>query len=277
MATRNRGKAYTAEQSRFLIEGYQNYTITDLHKVYVKQFPDDPRTYAAIRSFICNRKITCGGQGKKDGSWRSSLFTREESELVAEWFTQMTAKAVAKRASKLFKRPFTADQIKEFTTRHDMKSGRTGRFEKGGVPANKGKKMPKGWAPGRMAETQFRPGDEPANLKSMWHERTDNDGYILMKCPITNPHTGFFGYYIPKHKWIWGQANGPIPKNHVLTFIDDNPSNCVLENLEMISRGELCRRNKMQYKQADPEARQSIKLIAKLQHNMGAGRRQEKA
>lgn len=40
-------------------------------------------------------------------------------------------------------------------------TGRQGmgtRFRKGNVPANKGLRGRKGWAPGRMAETQFRPG-----------------------------------------------------------------------------------------------------------------------
>lgn len=39
-------------------------------------------------------------------------------------------------------------------------------------------------------------------------------------------------------KWLWEQEYGPVPKGYVVTYKDRNPENCVLENLELVTRGE---------------------------------------
>jgi len=274
MTKRSRGKAYTRIQSEFLINGYQDLTTTELHREYNKRFHYAPRTYPAIRSFIRNRKLTCGGQGTKD-NWQSGLVTRKQSDWLGEHYVDISVRDITKLFNQRYGKDLTTEQIKAFMSNRGFKSGRTGCYKKGHEPANKGCEHRPGYAPGRMAETQFKAGPRPDLRFPIWHERTDKHGYILMKCPITNPHTGVFGYHIPKHKWIWEQANGPIPENHVLTFIDDDTGNCVLDNLELITRSELCRRNKMQCKQADPEIRDSIKFVAKLQYATAQRARQE--
>jgi hypothetical protein len=40
-------------------------------------------------------------------------------------------------------------------------------------------------------------------------------------------------------------VNGPIPPSHAIAFRDGDRSNCAIENLEMVSRAELARRNVM--------------------------------
>lgn len=272
-ASKSRGKPYTERQLQFLREGYQTMTTRELAEAFNRRYPKSQRSFEAIKSTLTREGITCNNNMRKGHT--AQLFTEAEHRWIEKWYRKMTSAEVAARASERFKRPITAQQIKSYTHNHGILSGRTGHFTKGHEPANKGLRRP-GWHKGRMKETQFKPGPRPEIRQPMWHERIDRDGYILMKCPVPNPHTGQPWYYIPKHKWIWEQANGPIPENHVLTFIDDNPGNCTLENIELISRAELCRRNKMKYKQADPATRESIKLIAKLQHNIGAIKRQER-
>lgn len=39
-------------------------------------------------------------------------------------------------------------------------------------------------------------------------------------------------------KWLWEQNYGEVPDGYWVTFKDGNSENCVLENLELISRGE---------------------------------------
>lgn len=54
------------------------------------------------------------------------------------------------------------------------------RFQKGSVPANKGLRRP-GWAPGRMAETQFKPGrpaNQARNYRPIGTLRVNADGYL---------------------------------------------------------------------------------------------------
>jgi len=247
--------------------------MTDLHIAYNKRFHYAPRTYPAIRSFIKNRKITCGGQGHKD-KWQCTLMTRTQSDWVGEHYVNVSLAEITKLFNQLYGKDLNTDQMKTFIANRGFKSGRTGHFVKGSVPVNKGLRRP-GWHRGRMKETQYKAGHNLSETNPIWHQRPDKDGYILMKCPIINPHTGAFGYYIPKHKWVWEQANGPIPENQVLTFIDDDTGNPTLANLQLITRAELCRRNKLQYKQADPEIRDTIKAIAKLQYTTAQVQRQE--
>lgn len=45
------------------------------------------------------------------------------------------------------------------------------------------------------------------------------------------------------HIHLWEQHNGKIPKGRVLFFLDGNQMNCLIENLECITRKELLRRN----------------------------------
>ena len=59
---------------------------------------------------------------------------------------------------------------------------------------------------------------------------------------------------VMKHRWVWEQAHGPIPKGYNIMFRDGNRLNCSLDNLELVSRGEAARR---QVKSETPEQRKA--------------------
>jgi hypothetical protein len=105
-------------------------------------------------------------------------------------------------------------------------------FRKGMTPWNKGKKRTGGYEP-----TQFKKGNKPANYKPVGTERTNTDGYVEIKIADPSKWKG-------KHIIIWEEANGAIPKGHVLLFADKNQQNVTLENLLLISRRELAVMNK---------------------------------
>ncbi|MBF8176947.1 HNH endonuclease [Herminiimonas contaminans] len=113
------------------------------------------------------------------------------------------------------------------------------RFPKGHQPANKGKKMP-GFAPGRMAETQYAKGNVPPNYLPLGSERYSKEGYLQRKMTDT-------GYppkdWVPVHWLLWIQHNGPIPSGHRVCFKDRNKKNIVIENLELLSVAEMMKRN----------------------------------
>lgn len=48
---------------------------------------------------------------------------------------------------------------------------------------------------------------------------------------------------MPKHRWLWEQAYGPIPEGHCVQFKDGDTLNCVLANLYLISRKKQVRKN----------------------------------
>jgi hypothetical protein len=117
--------------------------------------------------------------------------------------------------------------------------GASSRFSCGHVPANKGLRRP-GWSPGRMAETQFKPGARPHTWRPVGSTRFTKDGYLQRKISDT-------GYpprdWVGEHILLWEKAHGPLPKGHALAFKDRNTGNICLDNLELITRRELMRRN----------------------------------
>jgi hypothetical protein len=105
-------------------------------------------------------------------------------------------------------------------------------FQKGHTPFNKGKKGTGGWEP-----TQFDKGHKPWNYKPVGTERINTDGYVEIK--IADPKT-----WKGKHIILWEEANGSVPKGHVVIFADGNQQNVTLDNLLLISRRELAVMNK---------------------------------
>ena len=89
-----------------------------------------------------------------------------------------------------------------------------------------------------MAKGQFKPGqvrdDNPNGRKNkpIGHEKVCADGYVW----IITEHGRK-----QKHRWVWEQANGPVPPNHCIKFKDGDRTNCSLDNLYLVTRAENCR------------------------------------
>lgn len=97
------------------------------------------------------------------------------------------------------------------------------RFQKGACPPNKGKKMP-AHVYEAVKHTFFKSGHKPPNTKYDGHERIcPNDGYILIRVRQ--------GEYKAKHRVVWEQHYGPIPKDMVIRFKDNNKLNTAIVSL----------------------------------------------
>jgi hypothetical protein len=145
-------------------------------------------------------------------------------------------------------------------------TGRTGTFPAGQAPHNKGRKMPFNAASAAM---RFKKGTTPPNQLPMWSERITKDGYVEMKVPLRNPHTGHDTRFMHKHRYLWEQANGPLPKGMCLKSLDGDKTNTDAANWEAIPRALLPRLNGRfgrDYDTAAPELKPTILAIAKLEH-----------
>lgn len=157
--------------------------------------------------------------------------------------------------------------IESFCKRHRFLTNRSGQFKKGQKPHNTGKK---GWSPPGSEATRFKKGDlPPCTLPTGAKTKT-----------TPKPHRGEPGYWKIKtaqprgwvflHRKIWEEVNGPVPSGHVLIFKDMDTDNVVLENIACITRGELVILNKrLNWKEAKPEQRESILLMAKIMYVSG--------
>lgn len=166
------------------------------------------------------------------------------------------------------------DAIKSLMHRRGWTTGRTGCFEKGIVPANKGKRCPEGVG-GRhpnARRTQFKKGAKPHTYKGPGHERIDpRDGYVIIIVDEPNPWTGASTRPVHKHRHLWEKANGPIPKGHFLKCIDGDKTNTDPSNWQLLPRSVLPRLNggprgrHLAYDQASPEVRPTLVALAQLE------------
>lgn len=158
--------------------------------------------------------------------------------------------------------------------RPGSKTGESYRYPKGHVPANKGTRRP-GWAPGRMAETQFKKGDMNGAARSKWKPvgtiMPDTEGYLRIKLRERVPGAGEHGWnskgWKLYHHQVWEAANGPIPPKHIVRFRDGNRSNCAIDNLELISMAENARRNQM-FRSLPRELAEVIQLAGALKRKI---------
>lgn len=143
------------------------------------------------------------------------------------------------------------------------------RFPKGHVPANKGLRRP-GWGPGRMKEHQFKPGCRQGIAAKNWCPvgtiRADAEGYTRIKVrEATKGEAHGFGnvkVWPLFNRHVWEQAHGPIPAGHAIAFKDGDKTNCALDNLELVSRAEMMKRNSV-HNLPKPVA-QAIQLLGAL-------------
>lgn len=137
--------------------------------------------------------------------------------------------------------------------------GRRAWFAPGHIPANKGKPHP---AKGRAVETQFKRGMVPHNWRAIGTDRISKEGYLQRKVADTGTTRRD---YVPVHHLVWRMHGRTIPPQHALVFRDGDKRNFDINNLELVHRAELMRRNTVH--RHGPEVARAYQLI-------GAVRRQ---
>jgi hypothetical protein len=201
-----------------------------------------------------------------------------EAELV---FIEQLSTATRRELHKAFcawtgREDVSIEDLKSLCHRKGWKTGRTGFFKKGQTPPNKGKKMP--YHP-NSARTQFKKGQIPHTFRGEGHERIDSkDGYVIMIVAEKNPHTGAATRQVHKHRWLWEQANGPVPKDMRLKCLDGDKMNTDPSNWEAIPTAMAPRLNGRfgrGYDEAPAELKPLIMASAKLEHAIREKKKQQ--
>ncbi len=236
--------------------------------VFLRDLYDKKLTWESIADRLGRTALACKQKAGQLKITRSRLFTDEEFETIKALYADHTAEDIAKRLGRSKGSIYGIAQklgLKtdmEFIRECGRESSQhpkaiANRFSKGHVPVNKGIKMPESWSPGRMSETQFKKGQKPHTWKpGIGHERISRDGYIEIKVNDSHHH----GNFRLKHRVVWEKHNGPVPKGHCIAFRDTNRQNCDIENLELITRAELVRRN--HHSNLPPEVKELIYTLA---------------
>ncbi len=153
----------------------------------------------------------------------------------------------------------TGVNLHSLRKRKGWRTGRTGQFQPGHVSRSP---FQKGEHAGRKYE--FKPGHKPHNSKPIGYETVDADGYVKVCIKQTNPYSGADTMMAFKHRLVWEEVNGPIPKGQLLIFLDGNKLNCDINNLLLIDRALLVRLNQAKYKEAPAELKPLILKVCQL-------------
>ncbi len=235
---------------------------------FAKQFGRSDVSESNIKGLCTRKGWSAGPAGKSRNTGKSLLFTVEQTEWIKANAALSRAETHTQFCTAFPATNITQAQLTAYRKRAGIKSGRTGHFVKGQEPVNKGKKMP--YHP-NSARTQFKSGQRPHTYRGPGHEMTcPKDGYVYLIVAEKNPHTGSATRRVLKHKWLWEQANGPIPDGQCLKSIDGDRTNTDPGNWMAIPRGLLPRLSgrwtNLNYDKVEPELRPYILAAAKLRH-----------
>lgn len=132
---------------------------------------------------------------------------------------------LAEQFNAKFGRSISKQNIAGLCKRNKWANGRDTRRKKGGVSWNKG-------LTGYMGanKTSFKKGQMPHNHRPIGHQRITKDGYIMVK--VAEPKKFKLMQIV-----VWEAAHGRIPKDYCLRFLDEDRTNCNIDNLMLIPRG----------------------------------------
>jgi len=138
--------------------------------------------------------------------------------------------------------------------------GRAYQFRPGLTPHNKGKPHP---SRGRATETQFKPGHRPHTWRPIGANRVRSDGYLERKTADTGCTRRD---YVTVHTLVWRMHGRSIPDGYALCFIDGDKRNFDINNLELVHRSNLMRRNSVH--RHGPEIASAYQLLGAIKRQL---------
>jgi len=250
---------HTQRQLEFLKAGYLSMNIRSLTSAFNSRFKTS-KTEAQVKSTLANHKITCGRKGKDKLTTWYRIFSPDQVQFIRDNYTGRTVAEMTMLFNRHFRTHRSRSQIRNLVRNRKIRSGLTGQFRKGIIPWNTGTK-----GLTHANSGTFKKGNIPANLRPVGSERYYWKYGVLLKVAERNPYAGFPTRWKLKYVHIWEKANGPVPKGKVVAFIDGDNRNCDIKNLMLISRAELLRLNKHEYKDTPSKLKPSVLALTKLE------------
>ena len=256
-------RRFPKEVHDFIRANVDGCTTQDLAAMVNEHFGEQLFTPATMKNYKANNKLRSGTPCGLPKGHPSDVFPQPVADYIRSNYIGVGNQELADRVNTAFGTTYTRKQICAYKKNHGLTSGLTGRFEKGCVSHNKGKKgqcaagSEKGW---------FAGGHTPHNKLPVGTVLTKTDGYLWRKIGEGSRD------WRQEHRLVWEAANGPVPKGHVLIFKDNDKMNCALDNLALISLAENAQMNTRKLRSTVPEHTETGILMAKI-HNAVRQRR----
>ncbi|MCM1564906.1 MAG: HNH endonuclease [Dehalobacter sp.] len=258
-------KKYSEEVKAFIERNVDGITTKALVDLVNNEFGTD-FTEAKMKSYKHNHGLKSGTMCGIPAGMPTKQYPDNVRKFIKAHYVGVGHQAMADLLNETFGTSYTKEQMKNFYSRFNLDSGLTGRFQKGLIPHNKGKK---GISYPGMKATQFKEGNMPVNYRPVGSERISVDGYAEVK--VADPRK-----WRLKHQVIWENANGPIPKKHVVIFGDGNRGNFDPDNLILLLQAQLVRMNQKHLIQNDAEMTRTGIIIADICNKIGERKRKRK-
>lgn len=164
------------------------------------------------------------------GQTNKKLTTPEIEQFITDNVKGLTNKELIALVKEKMGVEYNVEQIKAIKLRLGLKSGIESCFIKGKPSRYKGRKLPQN-VYDALKPTMFKKGQEPPNKQAVGYERVTKDGYVMVKQAD--------GTFRLKQILVYEAAYGKIPKGHKLMFADGNKQNMALDNLLLVTQGEI--------------------------------------
>ena len=182
-------------------------------------------------------------------------YSEEKKKFLKDNVKGISLQELTDRFNREFKSNLSREAIGRMKRNLKLTSGVDTKFKKGQTSWNKGKKMSSETYQ-KCRKTMFQKGNL-SNARPVGDERIDVDGYTYIKVEQPNK-------WRLKHRVLWEEKNGAIPKGYNLIFADGNKQNLDLDNLILVSNSELFILNQKALYKKDKELTKSGVAIAKV-------------
>ncbi len=185
-------------------------------------------------------------------------YSEEEHAFMAVFVPGHSYREIAAAFAEKFGWEISTGQVSSYIGRYHLNTGRTGYFQKGQAPPNKGKKMSAEMYE-KMSVTMFQKGNIPQNHRPVGSERVNTNGYIEIK--VEEPNR-----WKLKHRVVWERVNGKVPRGHIVIFRDNDRTNTDIGNLMLIKRGTNATLNRSGLYEFKGEFKDTAIIMAELKH-----------
>ena len=172
---------------------------------------------------------------------KAEIYPEVVNDFIRQHHKGTPYKEMARMVNEEFGTDYTDQNMKQRYNSLKLNSGLTGRFEKGHIPASKGKTwdefMPKE-SQERSRATCYKKGNVPVDhkevgtigIRSQHHTGKDDERKVYY-IKVAEPNK-----WEPLHHHNWKKVHGDIPKNYVVAFVNGDSLDPREENLELVSR-----------------------------------------
>jgi hypothetical protein len=226
-------RIYTAAHLRFLCKKIPGRSYAEVTRLFNERFGLS-KTEGAIKTVLVRNGFVNGlGTGN-----HNKKYTERHIKFLRDHVSGRSNAELAEMFNKKFNMSVDDVSIQNVKCKYGLYSGvNFGRFPKGHVPKNKGRK---GYCAPGSEKGWFGPGHPGYrfNIRSIGSERVNVNGYVEVKVSDIKTQIAKERQknWKAKHVVVWEKANGPVPKGHIVIFLDADKSHIVLKNLMMISR-----------------------------------------